>query len=928
MKILSAENNISYTANNACKIYIIKQVPYEELESFKKIYASLLSNDYGSVITKNDDNFLFKSNLSDRINPLNNNERNIKLTPLITFPYIKSGSIGKEKLTADDYNYPNEQLYTQIWLKDAVDRPVFGNHKPSDLYFLTSLFELRNCPLLDFSKFAFVFQIDGQSKGGLVNVVSFNTNFSVNGQSSAELILNNKDFLYNFKNFDDKTKYNTHLKSYFDTNDIIIIRYQRKNTIQDSLFNSFKNTTIDYLRDPYIGSDTDPFTTIFTGYINDINNAFSFTNGQQTVTLACTGPSKKLTWTRYITQQAPASKDSYSAITPISAYKNIQTADENGKISIENSDVINNLVVRTYSGLNNIPSIKEAYDNFTDAFDKSNSVKSDMETEQLKKQIEYLTDPNRTITASEQKTLQNLQKQLNTRADNLRKAAADFKEKYLELVKQYFKLFTKKVDDEIHVIKHTFLPSDTFGDCPSLFVIKGTDQPAYQWAFENWSSLFKSDYSTVYQFIKGIADDLQFNFYDDPYGTIHFEVADLTLMHLHKDTDPNNLTQITSFSETQNTENIANIQVVEAKYIYSDINMDLINNVIKDYASIKKYGEKMMQPFSMPGLTNISAVQYAGRQRMSKYNRKALSNIRVSMNGEPNLKLGKYAYIKSLRKLFYIESYSHSYNAGGEFTTSLNGTYTREILAYANNTGNEKGKSNTERLIKSAVKDSISLNGRLNLEFNVDKALDKINENTTLNNQLSWAFNVQDILDILQTMDLQSPDILSKKIYGIYVENWNYPKDNYDLELQISTMYTPDNVRQCFLDDFFWALPFNVEVYKNAKTIQDEQLKKQNQYDKTIKAKTSTIINKVTNKTDKKLSKRDIGNIINPEGPSKGVELEVDLKVKSIPNIPMVQRLNFNINTSLIKNTIKDALKQAAEEQKIIDNGGTIIKGI
>lgn len=880
MKILSAENNISYTANNACKIYIIKQVDLDQIESFENIYAPLIKNGTSSNSFLN-----FRGDIIQQ-------ERKIQLTRLLSYNEEENREL-YTKIVIKDPNDPMGPIDCPVlWTKnDKYGEEVLEQTKLNHFWFLTSLFELRNCPLLDFSKAAYVFQIEGQSKGGLSNVVSFNTNFSVNGQSSAELILNNKDFLYNFKNFDDKTKYNTHLKSYFDTNDIIIIRYQRKNTIQDSLFNSFKSTTIDYLRDPYIGSDTDHFTTVFTGYINDINNAFSFTNGQQTVTLACTGPSKKLTWTRYITQQAPASKDSYSAITPISAYKNIQTADENGKISIENSDVINNLVVRTYSGLNNIPSIKEAYDNFTDAFDKSNSVKSDMETEQLKKQIEYLTDPNRTITASEQKTLQNLQKQLNTRADNLRKEAANFKEKYLELVKQYFKLFTKKVDDEIHVIKHTFLPSDTFGDCPSLFVIKGTDQPAYQWAFENWSSLFKSDYSTVYQFIKGIADDLQFNFYDDPYGTIHFEVADLTLMHLHKDTDPNNLTQITSFSETQNTENIANIQVVEAKYIYSDINMDVINNVIKDYASIKKYGEKMMQPFSMPGLTNISAVQYAGRQRMSKYNRKALSNIRVSMNGEPNLKLGKYAYIKSLRKLFYIESYSHSYNAGGEFTTSLNGTYTREILAYAENSGNEKGKYNTERLIKSAVKDSISLNGRLNLEFNLDKALDKSleNGNLVLNKQLFEATKADDVIRILQMIELPQADILSKKIYGIYVENWDYPKDNYDLELQISTMYTPDNVRQCFLDDFFWALPFNVEVYKNAKTIQDEQLKKQNQYNKTIKVKTSARTNNST-------IKAKIKNNIPPntpilKGPALPVMYSTDGPLITRDNAGLIKRM-------------------------------------
>ena len=171
---------------------------------------------------------------------------------------------------------------------------------------------------------AYVFQIEGQATGGLANVISFNVNFNVNGQSSAEVVLNNKDFLYNFKNFSDKTKYNTHLKSYFDPNDIIIIRCQKRNVQEDSLINSFIPSSLNYWKDSYISGENDPFMTVFTGYINDINNSFSFTDGQQVMSLNCTGPSKKLTWTRVVTNQAMATKDSYSAILPLSAFVNPQ----------------------------------------------------------------------------------------------------------------------------------------------------------------------------------------------------------------------------------------------------------------------------------------------------------------------------------------------------------------------------------------------------------------------------------------------------------------------------------------------------------------------------------------------------------------------------------------------------------------------------
>ena len=472
MKVLAAENNISYTANNACKIYVIKQVDLDKISTFENIYASLLKDatDVNSLLN-------VKGNIVK-------SERKIQLTRLLS------------------YYYQNTDLYTEIELDDKVDTPSYGGSKLKYFYFLKSLFELRNCPLIDFSKPAYVFQIEGQSAGGLANVVSFNTNFSVNGQSSAEVILNNKDFLYNFKNFGDKTKYNTHLKSYFDTNDIIIIRQQKRNNNQDSLLNSFKQSSIDYWKDPYITNDDDPFVTIFTGYINDVNNSFSFTNGQQTLTLACTGPSKKLTWTRVVTNQAPATKDSYSALIPISAYINPQTRNENNKTSIANDEVVQNVVVRTYSGLLNIPAIKDAYEKFTIAFDKANSVKSDLEITNLRHQIYdlQLASDKKEITAEQQKQLENLRKQLNEKTSKLKKEANDARDKYNDLVQANFLKFVDKTENGIEIKKHTFISSAIFGKLLPLFVINGTHQPAYQWTFQNWASLFNSDYSTVYQF--------------------------------------------------------------------------------------------------------------------------------------------------------------------------------------------------------------------------------------------------------------------------------------------------------------------------------------------------------------------------------------------------------------------------------------------
>ena len=178
MKILSAENNVSYTANNACKIYIIKQVDLDKVSTFETTYASLLGKNK-VLIDK------VSSKLS-KINPNTSSEKRIQLTRLLSYNQQE-----------------NTDLYNYVQILPSIDAPDYGY-----FWFLKSLFQLRNCPLIDFSKAAYVFQIEGQSTGGLANVVSFNTNFSVNGQSSAELVLNNKDYLYNFKEFGDKEKYN------------------------------------------------------------------------------------------------------------------------------------------------------------------------------------------------------------------------------------------------------------------------------------------------------------------------------------------------------------------------------------------------------------------------------------------------------------------------------------------------------------------------------------------------------------------------------------------------------------------------------------------------------------------------------------------------------------------------------------------------
>lgn len=788
MGILSANNSTSYTANNNCKIYIIKQIdPYNQ-EDFESYYADLLSNSNKSFLNK-------VGQWVDNVNVLNNNK--VKLTPLM-FNNINSK------------NY-NELKYTEIKINKNEESNVYdkdtGEIIPFDgIWFLTDLLELRNCPLIDFTKLAYVFQIDGQSKAGIPNVTSFNCSFSVNGQSSCDINLNNQDYKFNFKYFNDRENYLRHLKCYFETNDIIIVRMEKKNTTPTSLLNSFKKSSITSYQDIYKSKENDPFTTVFTGYINDINESFSYENGTQNLEIHCTGPSKKLTWTRILQNNAVASKDSGAAIMPISAYvTGVQTSGATGKHTIKNKQIVKNLITRTYSGINNIPKIKKTISDFNKYFEinihASAEEKRKVE-ENLKAKIENEKEKSKTS--------------LNSKLNELKK-------QYYDLVSQNFDKFVKETKNEIQITCNSFIAEDNGWSQRPLFEIQGTDQPAYRVQFEQFNEIFQANFSTAYQFIKGIADKLMFNFYDDPYGIIHFSVPDMTLQHLYRNdtssevgTDPNVLTQITSFSQSQNTESIANIQCSKASYFY-DLPMDMINDCVKDYDSIAKYGERMMQVLEITGITNPKALRYASKQMMNKYNRKALANIKVQMQGEPGLKMDKYAYIKDLRKLFYVESYSHSYQAGGNFTTSLNGTYLRKILALSN-------------MVSEISPKLPELKG-------LDESGNYITQNNNLKDVSLYNFNKQlslcntyeeNIKKLNEGLDFKfTLESLQQQIYNIYINIFGYPENLTELQQELNGIYnSEETIKSCYLDGFFWELPFDIDPYKEAERIQNEEKSK------------------------------------------------------------------------------------------------------
>ena len=282
-----------------------------------------------------------------------------------------------------------------------------------------------------------------------------------------------------------------------------------------------------------------------------------------------------------------------------------------------------------------------------------------------------------------------------------------------------------------------------------------------------------------------------------------------------------------------------------------------------------------MQPLSVVGITSMTALRYISKMRMTKYNRKALANIRIQCQGTPDLKMDKYAYIKPLRKLFYIESYSHSYQAGGNFTTSINGTYLRDILAKANVINNaapllDNKHSGVANIIEAdtIIKNSVdSANNKKQLQQNIfDKQLRNCNSFNEIQKTLS---------------EIKYPDSIRSYIYQCYVNQFAYPEDCVDLQKEIEQLYTDNVISDCYLDGYFWALPFDADPYKIALEIQEEERSKNNIKSKDNKIKTISQNNvkqlstKSATVQTKSLTKDKIKSILSPNTPKTSTKILV-----------------------------------------------------
>lgn len=762
--------NATQTQNQEIQVFIIKQFERSEKDNFEQKYKNYIS---GKNIFLNDSS----SNIINSL--IYSGGRQNYLIPLIyDEPQKDKIKLEEVKINGDLYYYSESygEGGSTIYTIPNINKKYFKN-KISNFYYFKKYSFLLECPLIDYTKLSYVYQLKNNKILGIGNVTSVDTQFNINSSSNCTI---------NFT-CGDNDEIN---KEMFDVNDIVIVKILKN----QKDINKIKNNDSRNIYD----DEFNLYKNIFTGYIDNVNYTINWGDKSKTLNLICSGPSKKMLFTRVISGQATAdTKDWTSALTPLSVYSFPQSLDPDKKAPIDNETIIKNVVIRTFCDVDTIADVKE----------------NKLVVEQ------YFNENAIAVSAKDQKFYNDLY---------------EYKMKYNKALDNNMYKFYEIVYDSDNKkscikIKNNQISLTTSSDTKKqlpIMLINGTNQPAYQYTFNNLQNTFITQYDTLFQYIQKIATTLDFCLYDDVDGIIHFEVYNTSLMHLYDLNNANNLKNILSFSENQNTNEMSNIIQASSLSRFNGIpdTADYgVFTLIRDRNSIKKLGERFLNLGSITGLqssvTNDERNKMTGQQTinevfmqplttysrcmMQKINSKAMSQISVRLLGNPLITMGKYAYIKDIGKLFYINSIRQSWSANSFYTIDLNGIYTREKICDLDEITNSS--YNIKNInIPNSRKDSKIAKFQYVQQY--------------INNELQKAYDNNNIIKKLEELFYNENNLYSK------LQEYLKTRFNYDDENYLKLIYDNKNYIFTYLDGYFWEIPIQNDAY-NLALQQQKQIK-------------------------------------------------------------------------------------------------------
>lgn len=799
-------SNKTQTQNQEVQVFIIKQFERSEKQKFEEKYANYIN---GKNIFLNDTSLNIINSL------IYSGGRQNYLIPLIYDESQKDNIILEEmKINGDLYYYNKNGIGDTIYIDKGKQR--YWKKKIDNFYYFKKYSFLLEYPLIDYTKLSYVYQIKNDKKLGIGNVISVDTQFSVNSSSNC---------IINFA-CGDNDEIN---KEMFDTNDIVIVKILKN----QKDINKIKNSDDKNLYD----DEFNMYKNIFTGYIDNVNYTIDWSNKSKTLNLVCSGPTKKMLFTRIISGQATANTTDWtSALVPLSVYSFPQTLDSNGNAELDNETIVKNIVIRTFCDLDVIPEVKENKLAAEYYFNQNAIAVSSKDSEFYQSLYEYKMKYDKAIRDNMYKYYENVY-------DN------DGNKLYIKIKNNQVSLITgQNTQTTFRNIDGSIGHGTLNGKMQlPIMIINGTNQPSYQYSFNNLQNTFASQYETLFQFLQKIATTLDFCLYDDADGTIHFEVYDTSLMHLYDLNNANNLKNIITFSENQNTNEMSNIIQASNLGIFQGMQDTAeygIFTLVRDQNSVKKLGERFLNLGTVTGLQNTVAkeegAKLSGQEKinkiymqplttyarcmMQKVNSKALSQISVRLLGNPLITMGKYAYIKDIGKLFYINSIRQSWQSNSFYTIDLSGIYTREKIC-----GLDELTDNNYYDIDKKIKIQDMENGTtLQTTSDISNLIPNSRKNSIIakfqyvkqyiNNELQKAYDNNNVISRLEELFYQNKNLYFK------LQNILKSKFNYDDEDFLRLIYDNKNYIFTYLDGYFWEIPMQSDAF-NLALQQQEQIK-------------------------------------------------------------------------------------------------------
>ena len=401
------------------------------------------------------------------------------------------------------------------------------------------------------------------------------------------------------------------------------------------------------------------YKTVFTGYVNSVND--NDDGSEQTIEVTCEDMTKKSSITR--TNVNPSLDTLEAEGNAISIYNENYT-------SLAPTDVIKNILTRTYCDLfNNLSMCDELSDIF---WIKTNNT------------IAYRIGADLTSQLHETQTI----------------------------ISEYIEKYTQNifVDGKLQkIIGYKALPTDGINgpdgtalkdrdgntilitNNPVAFTVMGIDQDLYSWQLNGNYDLLISDWKSNDQIIQDLADKAFFEYFADVNGMVFFRPKNLTLPNSStngmedeiKDnywitSDNENI--VRKFSKTINDRELFTDFVVTGTFIPCGITPPLNTKLVISYKHRRKYGVRVLPPETRPGIIGQNGLEQFGRNRLSLANSK-FTSASLTINGNPSIKPGMPIFIERWLSVYYIETVSHSFSAGGDFQTTLNLNFKRIPIA-------------------------------------------------------------------------------------------------------------------------------------------------------------------------------------------------------------------------------------------------------